>query len=124
MAWLNNAKIEEQFISSINIAEIRVGIELLADLNDRIHLSDWLETIIRPMFAGRIVEVGEGEFMHWRLLGRRLAKSRIQIPEPDLLIAAIAAFHRRILVTRNQKHFLKAEVPIFNPFTGERFNGA
>ncbi|MDE2447021.1 MAG: type II toxin-antitoxin system VapC family toxin [Alphaproteobacteria bacterium] len=124
LAWMHGTQVNQHYLCSVTVAEIRVGIELLQNIEDRIQLSQWLEKTIRPLFADRIVSVGEGELVYWRLLGQRLAKQRSHVAEPDLLIAAIAGHNKMTIVTRNHKDFIKSVVPILNPFTGERFNGA
>jgi len=39
--------------------------------------------------------------------------------QPDLFIAATAAVHGLCVVTRNVDDFIRAEVPVFDPWTGK-----
>ena len=39
--------------------------------------------------------------------------------QPDLFIAATASVAGLCVVTRNVAHFVRAGVPVFNPWTGE-----
>ena len=39
--------------------------------------------------------------------------------QPDLFIAATAVVYRLSVVTRNVDNFVRAEVPVFNPRTGQ-----
>ena len=105
------------FISVVNFAEIRFGIEKLADPAQRMRLEHWLTNFLRPMFRSRIVEVSEDVLLRWRAMmdvGRR--RGRI-VPDPDLLIAAAAAHSGLVVVSRNTAEFDEAGVPVLNPWT-------
>lgn len=45
-------------------------------------------------------------------------------PEIDLLIAAIAFENSLPVATRDTKPFIGTGIPVLNPWTVERFNGA
>jgi hypothetical protein len=47
------------YISVVNIAEIRFGIDLQEDPARRAELNDWLRLTLRPAFAGRILPLTE-----------------------------------------------------------------
>jgi hypothetical protein len=64
------------FVSPVTFAEIRFGIELVADANRRAALSEWLTHAVRPMFEERVLDVTEDVMFKWRLLGRRRPQSR------------------------------------------------
>jgi len=49
-------------------AEIRFGIERLADATRRAELNDWLMHKVRPMFEQRVLPVTEDVMFKWRLL--------------------------------------------------------
>ncbi|MFZ1415824.1 MAG: hypothetical protein WAS73_14785 [Defluviicoccus sp.] len=89
---------------SYPIAEIRFGIERVADAALRGTLLAWLDDTLRPWFAERILERG-------RALNHTFS-------QPDLFIAATAAVHGLCVVTRNVDDFISAEVPVLNPWTG------
>ena len=54
------------FVSIITFAEIRFGIESLADAREE--LSDWLAHKVRPMFEERALPVSEHVMFKWRRL--------------------------------------------------------
>ena len=122
--WLRAAGSANLFLSSIAFAEIRFGIEMQRDPDMRSRLVSWLDTVIRPMFEGRVVDVDEDVLLEWRLMGEALSKQKRTVPEPDLLLCAIARRHRLKMVSRDIKHIKITGVPVLNPWTGERFNGA
>ncbi len=104
------------YVSVVNIAEIRFGIELQQDLARRVQLNDWLTMSLRPAFAGRILPVTEDILLKWRLLmedGRKIGHT---YSHPDLLLAATALQHGLTVVTRDRSDFDMARVPVFNPW--------
>jgi hypothetical protein len=48
------------------LAEIRFGIELVADANRRAELSDWLSNKVRPMFEQRVLPITEDIMFKWK----------------------------------------------------------
>jgi hypothetical protein len=104
------------FVSIVTFAEIRFGIESLADATRRAELNDWLAHKVRPMFDGRALGVTEDVMFKWRLLvedGRKAGHTYLQ---PDLIIAATALHHGLTVVSRDTGDFKKARVPILNPW--------
>ncbi|MBC8038123.1 MAG: type II toxin-antitoxin system VapC family toxin [Rhizobiales bacterium] len=122
--WMRTAGSTNLFLSRITFAEIRFGIEIHPDPDARLRLATWLDTIIRPMFEARIFEVTEDVLFEWRVMGDRLARQKRTVPEPDLLLSALARHYRLNAATRDIKHIKVTGVPVLNPWTGERFNGA
>ncbi len=116
--------IHSLFLSCITMGEILFGISRIDDTLKREQRAQWLETAIRPLFGGRVIDIGEKEVLRWRLL-IDFGKSRGHtFSQPDLFIVATALSRTLKLVTRNVRDFVPTEIPIFNPWTGERFNGA
>jgi predicted nucleic acid-binding protein len=115
-AFYDSQPLNQLYISVVNIAEIRFGIELQEDPARRAELSDWLTLTLRPAFAGRILPVTEDIFLKWRLLmedGRKLGHT---YSHPDLFLAATALHHGLTVVTRDRSDFDKARAPVFNPW--------
>ncbi len=110
--------LDRLYISAVTLAEIRFGIELLADASLRADLSDWLAHKVRPMFEQRVLPLSEDIILKWRLLveGGRKA-GHIFFSQPDLFIAATALHHGLIVVTRDVDDYAKTRVPLFNPWT-------
>jgi predicted nucleic acid-binding protein len=104
------------YISSATLAEIRFGIELVSDASRRAGLNDWLAHKMRPMFAGRILEVTEDIMFKWRLLVEDGRKAGHTFSQPDLIIAATALHHGLTVVSRDVSDYQKAHVPVFNPW--------
>jgi toxin FitB len=106
------------FVSIVTFAEIRFGIESVADAARRAELNDWLAHKVRPMFEQRVLAVSEDVMFKWRLLvadGRKVGHTYSQ---PDLIIAATALRHGLTVVSRDTSDFKKARVPVLNPWRG------
>jgi toxin FitB len=104
------------FVSIVTFAEIRFGIECVADVARRAELNDWLAHKVRPMFEQRALAVSEDVMFKWRLLvadGRKVGHTYSQ---PDLIIAATALHHGLTVVSRDTSDFKKARVPVLNPW--------
>jgi toxin FitB len=104
------------FVSSVTLAEIRFGIELVAEPIRRAELNEWLTHKVRPMFEHRVLQVTEDIMLKWRLLVEVGRKTGHVFSQPDLLIAATAIQHNLTVVTRNRSDFDRAGVPVLNPW--------
>ncbi len=104
------------FISAVSLAEIRFGIELIGDAGKRAELSGWLANKVRPMFEQRVLPVSEDVMLKWRLMVDEGRKTGHTFSQPDLIIAATAALHGLTVVTRDTADFLKARVPVLDPW--------
>jgi predicted nucleic acid-binding protein len=116
-AFIAGQPLESLYISTVTLAEIRFGIELLSDAARRSELNDWLSRKVRPMFEHRVLEITEDIMLKWRLLVEEGRKVGHTYSQPDLIIAATAQ-HRGITVaSRDTSENAKARVPVFNPWT-------
>jgi predicted nucleic acid-binding protein len=116
VAFVADRPLEQLFVSSVTLAEIRFGIELLAEPNRRAELNEWLTHKVRPMFEHRVLQVTEDIMLKWRLLVEVGRKTGHVFSQPDLLIAATAIQHNLTVVTRDRSDFDKAGVPVLNPW--------
>ena len=108
--------LESLYVSTVTLAEIRFGIELLTDAARRSELNDWLSRKVRPMFEHRVLEITEDVMLKWRLLVEEGGKVGHTFSQPDLIIAAIAHHHGITVVTRDIADYAKARVAVFNPW--------
>jgi toxin FitB len=104
------------FVSIVTFAEIRFGIEQLADATPHAELNDWLTHKARPMFEERALSVSKNVMFKWRLLVEDGRKAGHTYSQPDLIIAATALHHGLTVVTRDAGDFDKARVPVLNPW--------
>ncbi len=111
------------YVSAVTLAEIRFGIEIVADVGRRAELTDWLAHKVRPMFAQRILAVSEDVMFKWRLLVEEGRKARHTFSQPDLIIAATALCHGLTVVTRDKSEFRRARAAVFNPWVDDEPSG-
>ena len=55
LAFIASQPLELLYVSSVTFAEIRFGIELVPDPNQRVALNDWLTHKVCPMFEQRVL---------------------------------------------------------------------
>jgi predicted nucleic acid-binding protein len=108
---------ETLFVSDVTLAEITYGIEQLGDAARRTDLRLWLERNLRPLFAGRILAITEDVIVRWKTMVVEGQKRGHTFGQPDLFIAAIAALQDLVVVSRDIREFVEAEVPVFDPWT-------
>ncbi len=116
VAFVTSKPLDLLFISSVTLAEIRSGIELVADPGKRAELNDWLAHRVRPMFEQRILSVSEDVLFKWRLLVEEGRKVRHTYSQPDLFIAATALQHGLTIVSRDVDEFQQARAAVVNPW--------
>lgn len=116
VAFVSAKPLELLFVSVVTFAEIRFGIENVADPSRRAELSDWLTHKLRPLFDQRTLPISEDVMLTWRLLVAEGRKTGHTYSQPDLIIAATALRHGLTVVTRDTADFEKARVPIINPW--------
>jgi predicted nucleic acid-binding protein len=114
--WLDEVEDEQLFFSVISLAEIFKGIGHLPDSKKRAELQEWVETVLRPFFAGRLLAVTEPIAVRLGLWTGQAKARGIKIEMADGLIAATAIEHGLTLVTRNVKDFSYFGVPLLNPW--------
>ena len=108
----------------MNIAELHYGALIHPDHIMRVEIASWVERSVKPWLGGRIFEIEENILVNWRILARQREQARQPAPPVDLLIAAVATTHELGVATRDVTPFVSCGLPVLNPWTGERFNGA
>lgn len=105
------------FVCTVTLAEVRFGIELIADAERRANLGAWLTHTLRPLFAGRVVPLSEDVLVRWRQVVEAGRKRGHTYSEPDVLIAAAALVEQLVVVSRDVSEFVEAGVPVLDPWT-------
>lgn len=101
------------YLSVLTLGEIRKGIGTVPSAKRRAALADWLETGLPAYFSGRILPIDERVADRW---GRMLAEAGRPVPAVDSLLAATAATHGLVMVTRNVRDFEGLGVPVIDPW--------
>ena len=116
LAWMSLQPPDDFFISTISMAEIWFGIELLPKGKRRDGLLREAELTFARDFAGRILVFDEGAA---RMFGSIVASRRLQgrpIGIADGQIAAIARCCQSTLATRDTSDFEGCGVRLVNPW--------
>lgn len=100
-------------LAAMTVFELERGV-LLTERRDRAAgavLRRWLDGLVLPNFAGRILTMDA-------TVARRAAALHVPDPRPerDALIAATALVHGLTVVTRNVADFAPMGVPVLNPW--------
>jgi toxin FitB len=115
VGWLGSQHDQNLFISSLSVAEIKVGILAKPVGKKRQELETWFAGPEGPqaLFAGRVLPFDERAALAWAQLmfeGRATGRPRSEF---DMLIAATAQTNNCIMVTDNERDF--AGLDILNP---------
>lgn len=113
--WMNEQDAAELVLSTISVAEIQYGLEILPAGQRRARL----ETGFRKMaevFSGRILSFDLEAAAHYgKVMGQRRAAGR-PLGALDGQIAAIARSNGAQIATRNVRDFEGCGVEVVNPF--------
>ncbi len=111
LAWLRDVRDEDLHISAVTIGEIQSGIEITRE-QDPAKAADieaWLEQVADTY---NVLSMDAQTFRWWARLMHRRTDDLIE----DAMIAATAAVHNLIVVTRNMRDFADFGVRTLNPF--------
>jgi predicted nucleic acid-binding protein len=111
LAWLGSVDDENLHLSAVTIGEIQAGIEITReqDPDKATEIEVWLEQVAG---AYNILNMDARTFRLWAPLIHRRSDHLIE----DTMIAATAAVHNLIVVTRNVRDFEGLGVRTLNPF--------
>lgn len=116
IAWMNDIETTQLWLSTITIAEIEYGLQVMPDGARRARLRRRFEGFVDSAFSGRVLDFGfrpaviYGEIMsHRRAVGRPISVA-------DGQIASIALSRGFKLATRNIRDFEDCGLDLINPF--------
>jgi predicted nucleic acid-binding protein len=110
--WLRSVDPTTIYLSVVTLGEIMKGValKLRTDTRAAAALTTWLERLRRD-HRDRILPIDDLVVLEWG----RLAAERPR-GMADGLIAATAAVHQKIVVTRNTSDFADPRIPVINPW--------
>jgi hypothetical protein len=114
--WLAEADEDRVFISVISIAEVRRGLERMANGQRRDRIAAWLWEDLPARFEGRILPVDLAVAQEWGVTVERARSRGIGLGIMDAFLAATAQARELTWVTRNTKDFRGLGMEIFDPW--------
>jgi len=114
--FVSRQPLDQLFASVVTVAEIRLGIERVADATCRAELYGWLTTKVRPLFRLRTLPITEDVMLRCRILAAAGRNAGHQYSQAGLIIAATAHQHGLTVVTRDRADYDAAGVPVRNPW--------
>ena len=113
--WMESTDEDRIFLSVVSLAELRYGVERLAEGRRRRRLDQWLQEELPLRFEGRILPIEASIADSWgRTVSHYEAAGR-PISVIDAFLAATAETHRMTLVTRNVSDFAFLKT-VLNPW--------
>jgi predicted nucleic acid-binding protein len=111
LGWLQEVRDEDLHVSAVTIGEIQSGIEITReqDQTKAAEIEAWLERVAETY---NVLSMDARTFLAWARLMHRRSDDLIE----DAMIAATAAVHHLIVVTRNVRDFEGFDVRTLNPF--------
>jgi toxin FitB len=116
LAWLDAQDEQSLFLSVLNLGELQKGVNKLADGAKKDVLHAWLRHELVERFSGRILAVDQETALCWGSLQGEAERKGEKLPVMDSLIAATAAVHGMLVVTRNTKDMERCGAQVFNPW--------
>lgn len=115
MDWLDDQVSETLYISTITYAELRYGVEKLAEGKRKKELAARIDRVLN-LFADRTLPFDIESAEQLARIAAQSAKAGRRATAPDAYIAAIAASRGFSVATRNVKHFENTGVAVVNPW--------
>ena len=116
LKWIQSYPRAELWTSSVVIAELLSGIELMTAGHKRDALRESVEGMIAEDFRGQVLSFNvAASRCYGKILSHRKQIGR-PIREMDAEIASIALLHRAKLATRNTADFEDCGVELLNPW--------
>ncbi|HVA77419.1 MAG TPA: PIN domain-containing protein [Candidatus Binataceae bacterium] len=117
LGWMDRNS-QRLFLSAISVAEIEGGIAKARREGARrkaARLEEWLETLLH-LYGSRVLPFDVPAARIAGKLSDRARSKGASTGFADLAIAATAAAHDLLVLTRNLRHFAPLEISVHNPF--------
>jgi toxin FitB len=115
-AWLDEQKSDELWLTSINAAELLVGVARLPNGVRKTQLESVLASTLKEDFSDRILSFDpDAAVVFAKLAAEREASGKVS-SIADTQIAAICMLHGAALATRNVRHFEGIGLSLINPW--------
>ena len=117
--WLTEVDEDRVYLSVVTLAELRLGVDLMAEGRKKSRLDAWLRADLPLRFEERILAIDGAIADAWGAIVARQRRAGRPMSPMDGLLAATAEVHGLILVTRNTPDFRDVGITLLNPWDGE-----
>jgi hypothetical protein len=116
LRWLNESETSDLYLSTISIAEISYGLQILPEGQRRDAISEGFEQFVNRGFSQRVLSFDEPAAIVYGEIMARTKKIGRPMSVPDGQIAAIAKTHNLVVATRNTGDFEPTGMELVNPW--------
>jgi hypothetical protein len=120
IAWISSLAADDVFTTTVTVAEILYGIEILPEGKRREQLLRQAEGTFVEDFGDRVLPFDEPAAREYGKIASERRRVGRPIPFADAQIAAIARVHDAVLATRNTGDFEGCGLNLINPWKPER----
>lgn len=115
VAWLNQLRDEQLFLSAVTLGELQAGIERTRaqDAKKAEEIEGWVDQLADSI---QVLPMDAVCFREWGRLMNRKPEHLIE----DAMIAATARVHGLTVATRNERDFAAFGVTLLNPFSANK----
>jgi hypothetical protein len=114
--WLDRQAPETLYLTTITVAELWSGIELLPSGRRRVQLQKLISTEILPLFGNRVLSFDEQAAVAFARVAAKARAAGNRIDFAACALAGIALTRRFMVATRNTRDFKGAGVELINPW--------
>ncbi len=118
LRWFSGQAAEDLHVTSITMAELLYGIELISSSRRRDGVRAGAEKMFGDVFADRILAFEDRAARAFSQIASSRRRQGKPISEIDAQIAAIARAHGATLATRNPYVFEACGIKLVNPWEG------
>lgn len=115
LAWLNRQTAETLYLSSVTLAELMFGIEVLPAGKRKKILAQTFDDLM-GLFKDRVLPFDANAARHYARLAVAARRAGRGFPTPDGYIAAIAASRTFIVASRDTGPYEAASIAVINPW--------
>jgi predicted nucleic acid-binding protein len=115
--WLNAQNPETLYLTTVTIAELLAGVEVMPAGRRRKKLDQALNAQMMPLFEGRILSFDQQAAQVFAQINASAQAAGNPISFADCAIAAIASARGFMLATRNVRDFKGTNIEILNPWS-------
>jgi predicted nucleic acid-binding protein len=116
VAWYRRQSSNALYSTSITLAEVLYGLDLLPPGKRRNRLAQLSHTVFEIGLRGRILPFDEDAALHYARIRAAKRQTGLAMSPQDAQIAAIAATAGASIATRNVDDFKNCGIPIINPW--------